>query len=343
MGNFATWLNTASMGELSDLIMKQFSHQKEMVQPAVQQLFIYEDLTSWGSPTKRYDEVDVQTFARLKRQGENSQKAKAGIGYNKTMTAQRFAIEIDVSWEFRRYSQQYAAQVKADMVNLSHYVPQRFELNATHRFTFATATSFTDMDGETIDTTTGDTLALLSAVHTLAFSSVTYSNIVSGNPAISQGALEAGENLFVSDIYSNFGERRVLKPNVIVTSDDATTCRTVRQILESTADIDAAHAGVLNTYKGKYRHVVLPYLATTATGARDATKKRWWFLIAQYGNPTNSWQGYYAVFESPNLKTPSAGNNGEDASNDDWKYGARGSQGLCVLSARGVVGSTPTN
>lgn len=342
-GNFATWLNTVSIGEFSDLIMKQFSHQKEMVQPAVQQLFITEDSTTWSSNTRRFDEVDVQTFARLKRQGENAQKAKAGVGYSKTMTAQRFAIEIDVSWEFRRYSQQYATQVKADMVNLSQYVPQRFELNATHRFTFATSTSYTDMDGESIDVSVGDSLALLSTVHTLAFSSTTYSNRVSGDPAVSQGSLEAAESLFVSDIYSNFGERRVLMPNIIVTSDDPSVCRTVRQIFESTADIDAAHAGVKNVYAGKYRHVVLPYLATTATGARDATKKRWWFLLAQYGNPTNSWQGYYSVFEAPNLKVPTPGSNGEDASNDDWKYGARGSQGLVALSGRGLVGSCPTS
>lgn len=29
-------------------------------------------------------------------------------------------------------------------------------------------------------------------------------------------------------------------------------------------------------------HVELPYLATTATGLRDATKKRWWGLVSAY-------------------------------------------------------------
>lgn len=342
-GNFATWLNTATLPEFSDLVMKGFSHQKEMVMPAAAQLFLQEDLTGYGSDTKRYDEVDVETFAKLKRQGENAQKAKAGVGYNKTMRARRYAMEINVSWEYRRYSQQYAANVKNDLTSLQHFIPQRFELNLTHALTFATSTAYTDMDGESIDVSTGDALALAYSAKTLAFSSTTYRNRVNGDPAFSQGGLEAAESLFVSDILSNFGDRRVLKANKIFTSDDPNTCRTVRQVLHSTADVDAAHAGVLNAFSNKYMHVELPYLATTATGARDATKKRWWGIVAAYGSASNSWQAYYGIFENTNVKTPSAGNNGEDASNDDWKFGVRGSMGVAVLSGRGLVMSCPNS
>ena len=195
------------------------------------------------------------------------------------------------------------------------------------------------MDGETITTTTGDALALVYSTHTLAHSSTTYSNNVSGNPAFSQGALESAESLFVSDILSNFGERRVMVPNTIVTSDDPTTCRAVAQVLQSTADVDAAQSGVVNTYKGKYRHVALPYLATSATGARDSTKKRYWFLVSATGNANTGWQAYHGVFETMNLKTPTAGSNGEDFSNDDWKFGVRGSHSIATLSGRGLVGS----
>jgi len=343
MGNFAIWLNKATLPEFSDLVMKQFSHQKDMIVPAAAQLFIQEDLTGWGSDTKRYDEVDVDTFAKIKREGENALKGRRGVGYSKTMQARRYALEINVSWEFRRYSQQYATNVKADLTNLNHYIPQRFELNLSHILSFATSTSYTDMDGDTITTTTGDGYALAYSAHTLKHSTTTYRNRLSGDPAFSQGSLEVAEGLFVSDILSNFGDRRVLKANIIVTSDEPSVCRAVKQVLQSTADVDAAHAGVTNMFKNKYRHVELPYLATTATGARDATKKRWWFLIAQYGNPTNSWQAYYGIFENANLKSPSAGNNGEDFSNDDWKYGVRGSMGVTTLAGRGLVASCPTS
>jgi hypothetical protein len=343
-GNFATWLNTVTLPEFSNLTMKQFSHQKDMVMPAASQLFIQEGLEGWGSDSKRYDEVDVETFAKLKRQGESSQKAKAGVGYNKTMYARRYAMEINVSWEFRRYSQQYATQVKSDLISLNHFIPQRFDLNLSHVLTFATSTSYTDMDGETIATTCGDAFELAYSAHACAFTSaVTYRNRVSGDPAFSQGALEAAESLFVTDIVSNFGERRVMKPNVIFSTDEPSVCRAIKQLLQSTADVDAAQAGIANMYSGKYRHVELPYLATTATGARNSAKKRWWGLVCAYGNPSNSWQAYYGVFESANLNTPSASNNGEDASTDDWKFGTRGSEGHCVLSARGLVMSCPTS
>lgn len=335
-----SWLNTVTLPEFSDLTEKQFSFQQTMIVPKAQQLFIYEDLTSWPHEQKRYDEVDVETFAKLKRQGENSQKARGNVGYNVTMTARRFAMEINVSWEYRRYGK--VQQVKDELYSLNHFIEQRRELDLSHRFTFCSATAYTDLDGTSVDVTVGDGLALVSAVHTLSASSTTYTNEVSGDPAFSQGALELAESLMVTDIYSNFGEKRVLMFNTIVTTDDPTTCRAVRQLMNSTADVDLANSGVTNTYKGKYTHVELPYLATTATGARDATKKRWWFVVAS-GQGTRGWQAYFGVFEETNMKSPSAGNNAEDMHTDDWTYGTRGSYGIAILSGRGLIASLPAN
>ncbi len=337
-GNFATWLNTATLPEFSDLVTKQFIFVNEKIKPAAAQLFIYEDLTSWSSQTKRYDEVDVETFASVKEEGVNAKKAKAGIGYNKTMTAKRVAKEIDISWEMRRYGQQY--KVKSQLTSLNEFVPQRTELDLTHVLTFATSTSYTDMDGNTVATTTGDGYALAYATHTLAFSSTTYRNRVASDPAFGQAGLEAAELLFTTDIYSNFGERRVMMPNTIITTDNPSLVNDVRKVLESTADVDAAHAGVVNVYSKKYKHVILPYLATDATGAPDSTKKRWWGL-ASIGDM--GWQAYYGVFEAANLKTPTAGNNGEDVHNDNWTYGCRGSYGITTVSGRGLVMSCPTS
>lgn len=340
-GNFSSYLNTVTLPEFSDLIIKQFSTVQEMVKPVAQQLFIYDDLTSWPHEQKRYDEVDIETFAKQMRQGENAQKARSGVGYNKTMTARRFAMEINVSWQYRRYGKDQ--QVKADLYSMNHFIEQRIELNLSHRFTFCTSSSYNDLDGETVDVTVGDGLPLAYSAHTVAFSSSTYSNRVSGDPAFTQGSLELAEALTVSNIISNFGERRVLKFNNIVTSDDPNTCRMVKQVLNSTADVEAVQSGVLNAFKGKYNHVELPYLATTATGARDDSKKRWWFLVAASNTGMMGWQAYFGIFESANMKTPVAGGNGEDPHNDDWAYGTRGSHGICILSGRGLEASCPTN
>lgn len=340
MTNFATLLNTITLPEFSDLVMKQFSHVSQKITPRARQLFIYDDLTGFQQQSKRYDEVDTETFGRIKREGANSAKARAGVGYNKTMTQRRYAMEIDITHEMRRFGNQHT--VKAELTSLNEFISHREELNLSHVLAFCSSTSMTDMDGETIDLTVGDSLALLSTVHTLAFSSTTYSNRVSGDPVFSQGALELAENLAVSDVLSNFGERRVMNFNAIITSDDRPTSRAVDQVLQSTADVDAAHAGVVNLYKGKYVHIELPYLATTATGARDSTKRRWWF-IAAIGQGVMGWQAYFGEFEKANMKMPTPGSNLDDGHNDNWTYGVRGAHGIAVLSGRGLIGSLPTS
>lgn len=338
MSNFTTFLATSTLPQFTDLVERTYSHQMDMIERRAEQAFIYEDLTSWGSDKKIYTEVDTENNARRKPQGEKARRARVGVGYSKTMTARRYAIEIEVTWEYRNYARQYATQARNDLMSLSHYVPSRFDLELTHVFTFANATSYTDMDGYTIDVSTGDSLSLVNTAHTLPGSSTTYTNRVSGDPQFSQGALEMAEALFTTEIYSLLGEKRRMKPNMILTGDHPPTCRAVQQLMQSTADVDTNNSGIVNTYKGKYRHLELPNLATTAAEVSDATKKRWWFLVAQYGNPSNSWQSYYGVFEQPNVKSPM-----EEISTDNWVYGSRGSMGQCTLSAKGLVGSLPTS
>lgn len=344
MSTFTSLLNTLTLSAFVDLVKKQFSHVNEMVQPAAQQLYMTEDLTSWSSNQKRYDEIDVETFASLKREGENAAKKRAGIGYSKTMSAKRVAAEIDITWEMRRYGNEH--RIKQELYRLNHFVIQRTELDLTHRFTFAASTSYTDQDGETVDTTMGDgSTAIIGATQPLKFTSSTYRNRVSGDPAFSQAGLESAEDLFTTDILSNFGERRVIKPNVIFSTDTASVMNDIKKVLNSSADVDAAHAGVKNVNYQKYTYVVLPYLATTATGARDSTKKRWWGLISAGVN--GGFQGYYGIFERANLKSPvNVGNEmfvGEDIHNDNQTFGARGSYGICILTGRGLVMSMPTS
>src|SRR3990167_2437970 len=337
-GNSTSLLNIVSLSEFTDLVEKRFSMVQGLVEPMAQQLFIFDNLESHTGNTKRYDEVDTETFASDKPEGTDAVKATAGVGDNVTMEAVRRAKEIDITWEMRKYNKN--PQVVSALTSLNHFVPQRADIDLTHRFTFATSTSYTDMDGNSVTIDVGDDLALCSASHLLAFSATTYRNRISGDPIFSQGALESAELLTTSDVYNNFAEKRVMNFNTIVTSDDPGTIRDVRQVLESTADVDAAHAGVMNTYRGKYRHVALPYLATTAAGARDATKRQWWFLMAT-GQGVEGWQAYYGVFEPATLHTQAPGNNGEDIHNGNWTFGTTGSYGIVALAGRGVVGSFP--
>lgn len=333
-----TYLNTVSFSDFTDLTMKSYVLNQAMVPESARSLFIKETVGAGQGNTKRFDEVDSETYASNKAEGAKAKKARFGIGYNKTMTKKRIAIEIDISQEMRdenRYS-----EVGTLIRNLAHFCPQRIELDLTHRLTFATSTSYTDRDGDTVSTTGGDGLAIVSTVHTLRNSSLTWSNQVTGNPVFSQGALESAELLTTTNILSNFGERRVMNFNTIVTSDNQTVVNSVKQFLNSTADVNQDNSAVINVYKGKYSHVILPQLATTATGAVDSTKKNWWFLVAS-GQGQMGWQAYYGEWEAPHMKpmTPNA----EDFSADVWTYGTRAGYGIVVVTGRGLIASCPTS
>ena len=339
MAGQTSLLNTITNEEFTDLTRHIFIDEMKRVEPVAEQLYIKENLEAHTGDSRRYDEIDMDMFASAMDEGEDAAKGYAGVGYNKTMNEKRVAKEIEITFKERRYNRN--PNVMGKLTNLSHYCPQRKELDLTHRLTFASATSYTDQDGKTVATTTGDGLALCYSAHTLKYSSSTCRNRVANDPVFSTGALELAQKLGVTDILNNFGERIVKDFNTIITGDDPNTRRSVDRVLESSTDIDYANSGVKNLYTG-LRHITLPYLATTATGARDSTKERYWFLAALNGG-IGGWQAYYGIFEPANLKTPKAGGNGEDVHNDNWTYGARMSYGIATVSWKGIIGSLPTS
>lgn len=335
-----TLLNSITFSGFTDLIRKSWVETQQMVKPMARQMYITDAIGKGQGNTKRYDEIDTETYAKLKRQGEAVTKATVGIGYNNTMTKKRIGLEIDITQEMR--DENRYPEVGALITNLTHFCPQRIELDGTHRLTFGTAVSYTDMDGETVSTVGGDGLAVFSTVHTLKHSTLTWSNIVSGNPAFSRGGLEAAEILTNTDILSNFGERRVLNFNTIITGDDPTTTNNVKQFLNSTTDVDQNNSGVMNVYQNKYKHLILKQLATTATGANDTTKRLYWFLAA-IGQGANGLQAYYGEWEAPHMvASPASGNNMEDPHRDVWSWGTRAGYGFTFVSGKGIIGSFPT-
>lgn len=332
-------LNTVSISQLTDLVERDFGvHNNNFVATGnAMKLFIYDDLAAHTGDRKRYSEIDTETFASNKPEGDDAVQATVQYGYEKDCIASRFAKEIAITWEMRRYNKK--PEVMAKLTSLNHFIPNRIEIDATHRITFATATAYTDMDGISKDVTVGDTLALVSSVHTLRSSSSTYSNVITGNPTFSKGGLEIAESQMNTQVVSHYNERRVMKFNKIFSGDDPTTVNDIKQFLNSTSDVDQNNPSVTNVYYRKYEHVMLPYLATTAAGVYDSTKAKYWGVVAA-GQGQNGWQAYLGVWEPANLKTPAMGNNGDDFSNDNWKYGCRGSWGLAAVTGRGLLLST---
>lgn len=279
---------------------------------------------------KLYQEFDMQTFARAKGEGVNTAKVQAGTGYTKLARLKRIGAEIDITEEEMKYNKY--PQVINKMKNLSTFVRQRQEIDLTHRIGFSTATSMVNMDGQVVDLTTGDAVALQSASHLTAFSGVGYSNVITGNPVFSEANLAIAELVGATQVVSNYGEKRVMDFNILFCADYPAVHNLMRQVIQSTAQIAAPNAAVLNVYNAKYEIVKLPYLATTATGAYDSAKRNYWGLCA-----AGEWNAYLAIWEEENLRSPAPGNNLEDGHADVSTFGVRGGYDIAVVSGQGIL------
>ncbi len=289
-------------------------------------LFVEDPVAQNSGNTREYSEIDLEEYAKRKPQGDQAARARTQQGYSKTLTLYRVAVDIGITYEHR--SQNKYPEVTRRLTNLGGLAENRMDLDLTHRITFGTATAYTDMDGVSVDVSTGDTLALFSTVHTIRGSSATYRNRLANNPQISKGSLEGMEQLVAEQTINQFGEKVVVPFNILFTTDDPNSVNIAREYLQSTAAVDAgANSGVVNVYKGKYRHVILPRLATTATGAVDTTKRKYWGLASS----TMS-SAYFAIHEPARLKTPSNLNAGEEFSTDDWNFGVRAGYGIAIVS-----------
>ena len=162
------------------------------------------------------------------------------------------------------------------MRGLGESTAQRIELDLTHLFTFGLqGASYTNMDGETVDTVTGDGVAIFSNSHTITGSATNVDNL-NGTQAFNRSGMELAERLFVNMV--NMNDIKVVpRPDTIITSDEPAVTNLVKEFMRSTGAPDTAERSD-NVYKGKYNHIVLPFLATTNLGAPTATGRFYWML-----------------------------------------------------------------
>lgn len=291
-------------------------------------IFRTESIPNHNGNTKEYSEIDLELYAKRKGEGDQASRAKVQQGYSKIATAQRIGLDIGITYEMRRWNKY--PDVVSRLTNLGALAARRMELDLQHRITFGTATSYTNLDGETVTTTMGDTLALFSTAHTLRGSSATYRNRLANNPAFARGSLEGMEKLVVEETLNQFGEKVTMPFDILWSTDDPNTVNTIREYLRSTAAPTQNNSGVVNVYQGKYRHVVLPLVATDNAGNVDSTKNKYWGLVSSMMT-----SAYLGVLEEPRLKTPPAdGNSGEEFPTDDWNFGTRAGYFIEIVSGQ---------
>ena len=283
--------------------------------------------------TREFSEIDSNEYLTYKGQGDQAARGKVQQGYSKTMTAYRVAENIGITYEMR--TQNKYPEIVSMLTSAGRKGGNTIDLDLSHRLTFMTASSYTDRDGRTIATTTGDAQVLVYTAHTLAGSSTTYRNRLANNPALSKGALEGMERLITENTYNQLGEKMTATFDILWTTDDPNVVNTAREYLQSTADITGAHAGIVNVYQGKYRHAILPRVATTAVGAPDSTKRGYWGIAS-----SQLTSFYLGMWERPHMIPPVAGGNAEDAQTDDWDFRIRAGYGICTVGATWIKGST---
>lgn len=277
--------------------------------------------------TRKFSEIDLEEYANRKGESDQATRGRVQQGYSKEGTLYRIAKNIGISYEMR--TQGKYLEISQKLTNLGSMGPNRLDLDLTHRITFGTATSYVDMDGVTVDTTVGDTLALFYTAHTVRGSASTFRNILANNPQFSRGALEAMELMRVENTINQFGEKMTIKDDIIFCSDDPNTNNSIDEVLRSTTNPTQSNSSVINTYTGKYRKVVLPRLATDAYGAVDTTKRKYWGVASSV--MTTFYVGVHE--EARMIAPPSSGNNAEDPMTDDWEFGTRMGYMIVIPSA----------
>jgi hypothetical protein len=281
--------------------------------------------------TREYSEIDLEQYAKAKDEGDQAQRAKVQQGYTKIGKLRRYGLDIGITYEMR--TQNKYQDVVARLTNLGALTARRLELDLSHRITFGTATSYVDLDGNTVDVTTGDGLSLFNAAHTVRGSSTTYRNQLAGNPAFSKSSLEGMETLVVEETINQFGEKMAISHDILFSADDPNTVNTILSELRSTASTTVdKNSGVVNVNQGKYRHVVLPLVATDNAGNVDSTKATFWGLASSMMS-----SAYLGMHEEPRLKTPpTEGNNAEEFSTDDWNFATRAGYFIVIVSGNWI-------
>ena len=328
-------LNTVTLGDFTRLADFQWAKGLESVENSARSsgLFKVVNFPAGSGDTREYNEIDLEEYSTIKDEGSSADTALVQQGYTKTLTLTRYGKDISVTWEMRQRNKY--SEVLQRITNLAKMQMNRQDLDLSHRITFGTATTYTNKEGRSINIAVGDTLSLFYSAHTLRGTSTTFRNRLANNPQLSKGALELMEKQANENTLNQFGEKMSIKYDVLWTTDDPNTINTARELLQASAEISAPNEGVPNVYRGKYRHVVLNRVTTTATGAVDSTKAKYWGIASS----ANS-SAYLAVEQDATLASPSKGSNAEDVSTEDWTYTGRISYGICVVSANWIQAST---
>ena len=322
---------TTQFNDLVKNALVMWREEYDSVPEAARQLY---DIVPNDNLTSEHSHIDSPGFARRANEGSDFSVGSPRQGYTLNLTKSRIALSDSVTWAMRKYDKY--REIEKKIRGLGKSTAMRIELDLTHMFTFGLqGASYTNMDGETVETDTGDGLAIFSNSHTITGSSTTVDNL-NGTLAFNRTNLEAAQRLF--DNMVNMNDVKVVpQPDTIITGSDPAIVNLVREFMRSVDAPDTAERA-MNVYKGAFNHVVLPLLATDLNGAPSATGRYYWMLADL------SRKDAIAEFsEMPTFTMGMPGNGGEEFKNENWWAKSTASYAYGVLDYKWIVGSASTS
>ena len=288
------------------------------------------DVRNVSEKTSEHSTIAGYGFAKRKNEGESYTYGSIRQGYTLNLSQTRIGLMDAITWEMRKFEKY--REIDKKMRKLGESTAKRIELDLTHQFTFGmSAASYTNMDGETVSTASADTQNIFDTDHTLKSGTTTLGNLIT--TAFGRTGLEEAENTF--NTFTDDNDNVILvEPDTIITGRNVTIQNAVKEFLKSTLVPDEAN-NATNVYAGKYKHLVLPYLSTTAAGATTTDYDNYWMLAS-----LKDTDAICEISETPTFKAPSVGGNGEDFETDDWKFKSSACYDYGVLDYKWIVGST---
>ena len=322
---------TSQFNDLVKNALVQWREEYESVEKNARQLY---DITPNENLTSEHSHIDSPGVAKRKDEGGSYVIGSPRQGYTLNLTKSRIGLRDSVTWEMRKYDKY--REIEKKMRGLGESTAMRIELDLTHLFTFGLqGASYTNMDGETVNTVTGDAVAIFSNSHTVTGSATNVDNL-NGTQAFNRTGLELAERLFANMVNMN-DVKVVPKPDTIITSDEPAVVNLVQEFLRSVGAPDTAERAE-NVYKGKYKHIVLPLLATSNLGAPSSTGRFYWMLA-----DLKHKDAIVEFSEMPTFTAPNPGSNGEDFDTDDWKFKSSASYAYGILDYKWIVGAPATS
>ena len=275
------------------------------------------------------ERIITSKYAHQTPEGEPADTFPAVTGYEKAAYIEYFKKNISITRTMRVAGKEN--EIQDNIQSLIEAPKNRIELDLAHLYSNAWSTSYTNLDGISVDVSSGDGLALISAVHTLTGVGTTWSNQVPNNPAFSKASYELAQQIALRNAYNNLGENGDFMISHLITSDDPVTVNQAKELFNATANVTSDNANTFNVYQKNAQHVIAPLIATNPNGTRNTSYEKYWFVVDAKQSST-----YLTILEQPYLRTPQTVASAVDFITENLNFLSGVSYGIATVAAHGV-------